>query len=525
MFRSAFVFGVALFLAPIAAFAAVPEAGRHEAAEFEDLRFPIRGFALNGNLVIATDRILNALKSYLGEAQTADALLQARDAVYRLYQVAGYEMVSVELPSEIGIDGIVQLRVLETTIGRVTVSGNEHYSSNYFRAVLPSLQENHSPNLAGLARELFSANDHSGYKLALSFTPEIDGHANVEIKVQDSSPLRAALSVDSSGTEATGRSRATLTASHANLWGAGHEMTAGYTTSPELPRKVHQFILSYNLPLPALGDRLQLGYSYSNVDAGRVADAFNVSGQGSTYSLRLQHDLQRTATTRHLIEFGIDDKRYKNTIDFFGFNLGVNVNARPLSFNYVFADRDGATSTSASLGYARNIPGGARNDDLTYDESRAGARPSWSAWRANVEHTSAMASRWILHTAIDAQYAPAPLISAEQFGLGGARSIRGFHERETSGDSGWRLSGEVLAPPIAEQHRLLAFVDAGRHYRLNLLPGEPAGSLLLSYGLGWRWTLVKSIYTSLDWARVVRGTTATPRGSSAVHFSASWRFV
>ena len=64
MFRSAFVFGVALFLAPIAAFATAPEAGRHEAAEFEDLRFPIRGFALNGNLVIATDRILNALKSF-----------------------------------------------------------------------------------------------------------------------------------------------------------------------------------------------------------------------------------------------------------------------------------------------------------------------------------------------------------------------------------------------------------------------------------------------------------------------------
>jgi hypothetical protein len=40
--------------------------------------------------------------------------------------------------------------------------------------------------------------------------------------------------------------------------------------------------------------------------------------------------------------------------------------------------------------------------------------------------------------------------------------------------------------------------------------------------VGWRWA-VGPVSTSLDWARVVRGTPTTPAGSNAVHFSASWR--
>jgi hemolysin activation/secretion protein len=525
MSRLAFVLGAALSFAPVATRAAAPETVPHMAVASDNGHFPIREFSISGNLAIATERILQALNGCLGESQTAAALLQAHDAVYRVYQEAGYEMVYVELPSEIGTDGIVRIHVREMTVGAVTVNGNEHYTSDYFRAVLPSLQENRSPNLSRIARELFLANDHSGYQMALNFTPEANGNANVEIKVKDVSPVRAALSADNTGTESTGRSRTTITASHANLGGVGHVGTVGYTTSPEFPGKVHQLILSYQLSLPSLGSQLQLGYSYSNTDVGRVADVANISGQGTTYSLRLQHDLRRSSTTRHLVELGLDDKRYKNTYDFFGFNYGVDVNARPFSVNYVFTDRTGVTGINAGIGYVRNIPGGAGNDDVTYNDSRQGAKASWSVWRANAEFTSAMPSDWTLHCAFDAQYTAEPLISAEQFGLGGARSVRGFQERESSGDRGWRLSNEVLAPRIAGQHRLLTFVDAGRDYRLNALPGEPTGASLLSYGIGWRWTHRGAIYTALDWARVVRGTLTTPKASDAIHFSANWRFI
>ncbi|MBI5277411.1 MAG: ShlB/FhaC/HecB family hemolysin secretion/activation protein [Burkholderiales bacterium] len=470
-----------------------------------------------------TQRLLDALAHFVSDQQQADALLHAREAVYAVFREAGYPMVSVALPARIGTDGIVHLRVRETTIGRVTITGNKHYADGHFRAMLPSLQEGRSPNLGTLASELFVANDHSGYRVTLAFKPGAEGHADVEIQVLDASPKHAVFSVDNSGTSSTGHGRATAMFSDANLWGRAHEAVLGYTTSLHPPSKVQQLFISYQWPLGSFASRLVASASYSNTDAGRVAEVFEVAGQGSAISLRLQRDLLRSDSARQFTELGIEDKRSRNTVDFFGTNLGVGVNARPMTLGYTASARTRGTSVLASIGYTRNIPGGSRNDDAAYDASRAGASAGWHLWRARVQADSAIAGGWTWSGRLDAQYTRQPLVSSEQFGLGGARSVRGFEEREASGDRGWRGSIEVRTPVIARQHHALAFVDAGGYERLNALAGEAAGASLLSYGIGWRWALDASLAASLDVARVVRGTQLRPAGSHALHFSASWR--
>lgn len=520
--RLGVAFGALLCFMPVAAWPAVDISVAKAAADPVE-RFPIRGFALEGHRSLTTDRLLAALKPWLGERQAADALLGARDAILAAYREAGYEMVSVELPSRIDLDGIVRLRVRETTIGRVTVSGNRNFSDHHFRNILPSLQEQNSPNLATLARELFMANDHTAYRVGLAFTPGAQGQADVELQVSDTTPIHFVLGADNAGSRAIGRTRATATLSHANLWGRGHEAVATYATALRAPSNVQQLALSYQVALPALGSRIQLGAAYSDADVGRVAEVFDINGQGVTVSLRLQRDLLRSDSTRHLVEVGIEDKRYRNTVDFFGTNLGVDVDARPFTINYLGSVRIAGASIAGTLGYTRNLSWGPRNDDATYAASRSGAQARWDAWRAKVQAQWPLESRWMWQGRLEAQTTRHPLISGEQFGLGGARSVRGFAEREASGDRGWQISNELLSPTIGSRHRVLAFVDAGRTHRLQRLAGEPADGVLASYGMGWRWTVDVSLTASLDLARVLRGTPLTPAGSHGVHFNASWR--
>lgn len=516
------ILGALLTLAPHAGWTASPaEAVAASSTE----RLPIRQFIIDGNTLVPTDRLLAVLMQYVGEAQVADALMQARETVHQIYRDAGYEMVSVALPQSIGTDGVVRLRVHETRIGKIAVSGNEHFSAQGMRAALPALQAQESPNFLRLARQLFLANDNPARQVALVFAPGETGTADITIKVADEHPLKMALSLDNTGTHATGHSRATLLATHANLWDAGHEASASYTTSPTKPGQVRQVGLSYLIPLPALGDRLHVSYTYSNTDAGRVADTFDVAGQGRTVGLRYQHFLQRTARARHILELGVDDKRYKDTIDFFGTDLGVDVDARPLSLAYQYVGRDADGSLAGSLGFSRNLSGGERNDDATYEASRTGARASWNVWRTYLDVRVGAASQWGFHAAFEGQYTNDALISGEQFGLGGSRSVRGFPERESSGDRGWRLSNEVITPLLAGEHRLLGFIDGGRQSRLKVQPGESDGETLMSYGLGWRWSLGRTMISALDWARVLNGTPGTPQGHQAVHFSAIWRFI
>jgi hemolysin activation/secretion protein len=54
---------------------------------------------------------------------------------------------------------------------------------------------------------------------------------------------------------------------------------------------------------------------------------------------------------------------------------------------------------------------------------------------------------WSTLIRADGQWASEPLISSEQFGAGGVNSVRGYHEGEVFGDSGWHLSLEEQTPP------------------------------------------------------------------------------
>lgn len=492
--------------------------------EKQSIRFPVREFHLQGNLLIDAKTLQAALIPYLGSTQTFKDLLAARDAILQVYRSAGYRMVSVGLPETFGNEGIIELKIVEIPIGKISVSGNQSFSGTNIRAALPSLQEGKSPNLDQLARELFLANDNPSRNLTLNFKDNEQGGADAEIKAVEQQPLRLGVTLDNTGTKATGISRLGVIVHHSNLWDKGHIASASYTTSPEKPGSVRQVGLFYQVPLVTLGDTLNFRASYSDVNSGRVADAFNISGQGQVLGVHYTRDLMRDALYKHTLDLGYDEKNYKNTVDFFGTNLGVDVDTKPLSLAYQYSAQKPIGNISAGISYSHNLPGGAKNNDATYNASRVGANAGWKVWRINGAYQHGWESDWQVSASFEGQYTNQPLISGEQFGLCGAHSVRGLNERETAGDRGTRLSLEIYTPRILEAHRLLAFVDTGRHTRLNPQPGEQAGEGVTTYGLGWRMGLKNGLSVALDWAIVADGTRTRPSGSQMLHFSSVWWF-
>ena len=96
------------------------------------------------------------------------------------------------------------------------------------------------------------------------------------------------------------------------------------------------------------------------------------------------------------------------------------------------------------------------------------------------------------------------LISGEQFGLGGAASVRGTDiERPVSGDKGFAATFEVGTPALAEGLRAIGFVDAG--WLANNSPtgtNKPSSDRLASVGLGLRYGKGPFAAT-LDYGRLV----------------------
>jgi len=189
----------------------------------------------------------------------------------------------------------------------------------------------------------------------------------------------------------------------------------------------------------------------------------------------------------------------------------------------------GEFAAGAYAGAAINLSGGDRNDDLNYGLARLGADSDWQAWYAGGD-ARYRRGNWTWIARLQAQYADAPLIPGEQFGLGGINSVRGLNERELSGDRGYQASLELWgAPSLSGRLRWLAFLDAGRVVNDRPLPGEVAAESVASAGVGARYTWGERLSARADWGYVLDGAGdsvdgATRDGDDKLHLSLVYRF-
>ena len=138
-----------------------------------------------------------------------------------------------------------------------------------------------------------------------------------------------------------------------------------------------------------------------------------------------------------------------------------------------------------------------------------------------------MGNGLVVNGILDLQSSSDPLIPGEQFGLGGANSVRGFEERELAGESGIRLSVEIWSPRIElfGDARFLGFVDAGRVEREGDVVGIPPDDDIASYGAGLRWQWKEYVGVSLDVAQVHEEAEVEDNSSGAqAHFSMLVRY-
>lgn len=488
--------------------------------------FAISAFDISGNEKLSSAQLQAVVAPFVGRDRHVDDLLAAKAALLKAYNDAGFSLVAVGLPKQIEKDGVVRLRVVEIKPAQVKVTGNQAYSTANIRAQLPALKDGELPDMAALDRQVQLANENPSRALRLEFQPGSSaGSADVDVQVTELDPLRLGLTLDNTGNSATGRTRLGLIVHHSNLWDKSHVAALSVVTSPEKPETVQQLGFSYQVPIPQWGDILLFTASHSSINNGLVANAFDVSGKGDALGLHYRRNLWRDGQSRHVLDVGLDQRQYKNVVDFFGFNLGVDVDERPISLAYVYGGQHASLEWGVGISHVRNLSGGGRNNDATYAASRAGAQADWKLWRYNADLKWHAPGDWLGLVSLSGQETDEPLISGEQWGLGGARSVRGYQEREVIGDTGQRLSLEVYSPRFAGTQRLLAFVDYGRMHRINAQVGEPVGKMLQGYGLGWRWGEGgKGLSLSLDLAMAGKDGVTTAKHHQSAQFSAVWWF-
>ena len=153
---------------------------------------------------------------------------------------------------------------------------------------------------------------------------------------------------------------------------------------------------------------------------------------------------------------------------------------------------------------------------------------------------------WSATLNANGQWASAPLISNEQFGLGGTAGVRGYQEGEAYGDNGWRVLFDLRTPPLVIGHFPTAdgdvpaqlrgawFTDYGQVYLLN----RKGNDALSEWGTGFGIFLTAGEHfdarLTLAWAlsdNYVGGANhennaavQTPAGSAQAYFTVGFQY-
>lgn len=499
--------------------------------------FAVNRFEVSGNSVMPVAEVEELLNAHIGNKRTLGDIETARQALQALYAKHGYTTVMVALPEQDVTEGRVRLQVQELRVGQVKVLGAKHHDDANIRETLPALREGEVANTVQLAESLRLANENPSKQTQFLFKPtKADGTLDAVLRVEDEKPWKAFATLDNTGNSQTGESRLGVGYQHANLFNRDHVLTLQYITSPEQLGNVAIYGAGYRIPLYTIADTIDLYAGYSDVNSGTVSGLFNVSGKGTTLGGRYTHTFTKHSAFDHKVSLGLDYRAYQNSvIDDLGGSHVPDVTVHPVSLGY----RGHWAGTSSQAGFyltaVHNLPGGDKgsNNDFVAGNfgGRAGADASYQLWRlgGNVSHS--LDNDWQLHAGLDVQHADEPLVSGEQFGIGGQDSVRGFGERTISGDRGSRVSLEIFTPDLGDKIglasarlRLLAFVEGANVRHLNPQPSEMVTESISSAGVGLRFGLDKNLSVRMDYGHVLNGGGGKQKDDDRLHASVAYTF-
>jgi hemolysin activation/secretion protein len=522
-------FLLAILILPVQLIAATGDPAAGDPAAGDPVgSFDIVRFEVTGDTLLGPSAVQAAVTGFTGKNRDFKAVEAAIAALQNTYRRRGFSLVTVILPEQELNAGVVHLQVVEPRFGKVRVAGNTTHSETNIRRSLPDVTPGALPDTAAISAELAMANENPSKKVNLELqSAGQPGVIDAVESVTDTRTWSAGAVLDNSGYESSGRTHVTTQYQNFNLGGLDHIFSAQYTTSTEDPSKLHVYGAGYHIPLYGYADSLDFYGTYSTINSGTVSAGLldlQVSGAGAVYGVHFNHNLPRFGHYDSQLVLGIDRKEFRNDIDFAGQPLGSDVTVDPLSLSYVGQWALPAGNFNFYLTGARNIPGGSQAGDADFATARSGASSSYGLLRYGVGFNRPLPQEWLLRLTVNGQATHDALVPGEQFGVGGATSVRGLQERALEDDQGVTANAEIYTPNLCTvfhdgvmRCNALTFFDEGHLSRNDALPGEITHQSVGSAGVGIRLTRGRNLSVQMDYGRVVSATDPQQKGDQRLH--------
>ncbi|NOT67547.1 MAG: ShlB/FhaC/HecB family hemolysin secretion/activation protein [Methylophilaceae bacterium] len=485
--------------------------------------FDIMEYRVEGNSVLPDGKIEQAVYAFMGEGKSIDDVELARTALEKAFHDAGYLTVLVNIPEQNVESGLVRLEVVEGRVEKLRVLGSRYYALGKIKGRVAEFGEGNVPYFPEVQKQMAGINSTPDRQVTPVMRPgKSPGKVEVDLKVQDKLPFHGGIELNNRYSPNTTQTRLNGSMRYDNLWQLDHSIGISFQLTPENTDETK--VLSATYMIPTGGDYWVMYGVLSKSNVSAVGDV-NIIGNGNIYGLRYIHPLPPLKTYTHSLTLGVDYKDFKETTALLGADsFNTPIAYTPFNIGYDATLQGKNSTTQMNLGVTFSIRG-LGNDAQQFADKRYLAQSNFAYVRADFKHTQTLFKDWSFFANFTGQVANSPLISSEQFAIGGADSVRGYLESNSLGDQGVTAKFELRTPPLAKylsdkinDLQALVFYDAGYVSIQSPLANQTEQFRLSSVGIGLHLKGWHGLFGALDFAHALHSAGQVRDGDNRLHF-------
>lgn len=467
------------------------------------LRIKVRKYEFIGNTVISSEELSKVLQEFNDKTIDAEQLQKIRQLITQHYIKKGYINSGAIIPDQKIDNGVIHFKIIEGRLTKINISGNSWLNSSYLES-RAHLGNSGPLNVYVLRDQLFMLQqDPRIERLHARLSPGLrPGESILDISIEEAQLMNIGLAIDNYSPPSIGEGHGELVVQHQNLTGAGDRVDITYTHS----RGLDGVSTAYEYPLSAKDNRLRISYAQSeSLVVEEPFDILKIENRARTSTLAYIYPYHKTPNASYDISMQLEQRESQTFL-------------LEEPFSFAAASPDGKTRLSIArmiFSWLKRTPQRVVSGRFTLSHGFDSNKATISDIEPDGEYVSSLGQfQWVERFAQQElvlrgalQLSDEPLVSMEQFAIGGARTVRGYRENYLVGDNGLAASVEYRFPVLSSypdygRFQLAWFADYGRVKNRDRV--TPSPEEIYSSGVGFRWTNKKRVRLGLYWAEALK---------------------
>ncbi len=477
----------------------------------ETTPFVLSGIVVVGSTVFKPADFTATYSEFLARKITLSDIETILGRITGMYRNAGYFLSRAIAPKQAIKAGVVQVRVVEGHVARITGADayrGQEVIDRYFRPVL----DEKPLRLATVERALLLVNDLPGLSIDPRLKPVDEHGGRYELLLgAKHKPLDVSAQFDNRGTPEVGRLQGVVAAALNTPFGLGERIEASFVTVPNQPKELLYGILSANMPVGARGARISLLTAFGAIDAGGSKANLDSNSRSEQVIARLWYPVTRTKDQGLWITGTFDFRDFRET------ESGITVTRdrlRVLRAGAVYAIRDrlnGQNRFTLEISQGMKMFDGSDRGEDTL--SRPDGDSEFTKIAGDIVRLQKISERFDLQLRFLGQWSADPLLSYEEFSVGGERVGRAYDFAEIGGEHGVAAAAELRYSNISPwqwlgSYQIYGFYDIGAVWN-EVSGGADRHSTISSLGFGLRLSVLENIEAELEAAKPLTGEVET----------------